>query len=184
MNEILDIIKKRRSLRSYNLKSVEKEKIDMILEAAIWAPSSNNSQPWYFTIIKNDGIGSELNLAAKEILQNSDNKSLNKLDHIPDLFYGAPIIIVISGLKNVKNAIIDCSAATQNMLLVAESIGLSTCWNGLVRNLFLNDINHKVIKKLKIPENYKPLYAVAVGYSDKVKEPPSRKENQIKYIEF
>lgn len=184
MNEIFDVVKKRRSIRSYKSDAVEREKLDLILDAAIWAPSSHNSQPWHFTVIKNDGIGSELNAATKEVLVKSDVEVLQKLGRREDLFYGAPLIIVVSGAKKYRTSIIDCSAATQNMLLTAESVGLSTCWNGLVTHLFMENPNHEVIKKLMIPDEYAPLYAVAVGYAVHSQDPPKRKGNPVHILEF
>lgn len=184
MEDIFEVIKKRRSVRSYKPDYVEREKIEKILDAAIWAPSSHNSQPWHFTVIKNDGLGKELNEATKLILLKSDSELLQKLGKRPDLFYGAPIVVVVSGLSKLSTSIIDCSAATENMLLAAEYLGLGTCWNGLVTNLFLKDPGHEVIKKLQIPEDYSPLYAVAVGYPVHLSEAPSRKGNPIQFLEY
>lgn len=184
MNEVYDVIKKRRSIRSYKSDQVEKEKIDLILDAAIWAPSSHNSQPWHFTVIKNDGLGKELNEATKEVLLKSDKEVLQKLGKRPDLFYGAPIIVVVSGLEKLRSSIVDCSAATQNMLLAAESLNLATCWNGLVTNLFLEQPDHEIIKKLQIPEGYSPFYAVTVGYPVHSQDPPKRKGNPIQFLEY
>jgi nitroreductase len=181
---VLDIIKSRRSIRAYKSQPVEKEKMDQLLEAAIWAPSSHNSQPWHFTVIKNDGLGKELNEATKEVLLRSDKEVLQKLGKRPDLFYGAPIIVVVSGLKGMRSAIIDCSAAVQNMLLVAEDLGLATCWNGLVTNLFMETPDHPVINALNLPEAYEPFYAVAVGYPERKQEPPYRKGSPIVYLDY
>lgn len=181
---VMDLIKERRSIRSYIEKDVEKEKIDKILEAAIWAPSSHNSQPWHFTVVRNDGLGKPLNEATKEVLVRSDVEVLQKLGKRPDLFYGAPIIVIVSGKSQLRSSIIDCSAAVQNMLLAAEALGLGTCWNGLVTNLFMENPEHEAIINLQIPEGYTPFYAVAVGYYERKQEAPHRKGAPIQILEY
>lgn len=180
---VLELIKSRRSIRNYLPKKIEKEKLDQLLEAAIWAPSSHNSQPWHFTVVNNDGLGAPLNEATKEVLQRSEKEIFQKLGKRPDLFYGAPTVVIVSGKSNLKTAIVDCSAAVQNMLLMAEELNLGTCWNGLVTNLFLENPEHVAIKNLKIPEGYSPFYAVAVGYYDKKQEAPFRKGAPIDFLE-
>ncbi|MBN2794027.1 MAG: nitroreductase family protein [Clostridia bacterium] len=182
--DMMDIIKNRRSIRAYENKKVEKEKLDLILEAAIWAPSSHNSQPWHFTVISNPGLATDLNETTKAWLLNSENPTHQKLGSRPDLFYGAPVVVVVSGKTELRSSIIDCSAAVQNMLLMAESLGLGTCWNGLVTNVFLNDPNHPSVKALDIPEGYTPFYAVAVGYPQHSQEAPFRKGAPINYLEL
>lgn len=182
--ELMELIKTRRSIRAYEDKPVAKAQMDMLLEAAIWAPSSHNSQPWHFTVIKNDGLGKPLNEATKAWLLRSENTTHQKLGKRPDLFYQAPVIVVVSGKKDLRSAIIDCSAAVQNMLLMAHDLGLATCWNGLVTNLFLDEPDHPSIKALKIPEGYTPFYAVAVGHPVHQQEAPQRKGAPIEYLEF
>lgn len=182
--DLMTIIKSRRSIRAYTDQPVEKAKMDQILEAAIWAPSSKNTQPWHFTVIRNDGLGKALNEATKAVLVRSDNPTNQKLGQRPDLFYGAPVIVVVSGKSDLRPAIIDCSAAVQNMLLMAEAIGLATCWNGLVTNLFLEQPDHPAVKALDIPAGYSPFYAVAVGYPVHTQEAPQRKGAPIRYMEF
>lgn len=183
MNEIIKAIKNRRSVRSYKEKEVEKEKIDLILECAQWAPSSHNSQSWHFTVIKNKGLRSELNEETKKILLKSDVEVLRKLGKREDLFYKSPTIIVVSGLSHLPTSIIDCSAATQNLILAAESVGLATCWNGLVSRLFVSDPENNAIKNLKIPEGYTPFYAVSVGYAAHDNKPPKRKGENVQFLD-
>lgn len=181
---MMEIIKKRRSTRAYTDQVIDKETMDTLLEAAIWAPSSHNSQPWHFTVIKNPGLATDLNEATKAWLLKSENTTHQKLGKRPDLFYGAPVVVVVSGMTKYRSSIIDCSAAVENMLLMAESLGLGTCWNGLVTNVFLEDKTHPSVEALQIPEGYAPFYAVAVGYPAHSQEAPFRKGAPISYLEF
>ncbi|MEW6698449.1 MAG: nitroreductase family protein [Bacillota bacterium] len=77
----------------------------------------------------------------------------------------------------------DCTAATQNMLIAAQSIGIGTCWTQSVIHLFEGEQAAPLKKELGIPDQYKPLYAISLGYKaqDNQQAPP-RKENHMNYI--
>lgn len=87
---------------------------------------------------------------AKEVMLQSDNEGVvtfGKSD--VNIFYHGPTVIIVSGKKEGSSSLVDCSAAIENMLIAAESIGLGTVWVGFVRFFFTL---HDEIKKLKSPE--------------------------------
>ncbi len=117
--EFLKFLKERRSIRTYLDKMISDEEVEMILEAGRWAPSASNRQPWEFLIIKN-----------KEIL-----KAISK-----NSFYGihiktAPLAIAIVGKvkENPNYYIQDTSLVSMNMMLMAWSLGIGTCWTGALK---------------------------------------------------
>jgi len=186
MNETLKVIRNRRSTRKFKSEQIKKEELDIILDAGIYAPSAHNDQSWNFTVIRNKEMLDEQNKRSKEKGQNHEDRILRKMANSPELniFYNAPTVIIVSGDEKGMMPVTDCAAATQNMLLAAESIDIGSCWCGFVKFLFESDEGNYYKEKLKIPTGYKPYYAVALGYKDvRITKAPKRKENCIQYIE-
>lgn len=139
--DVFDAIKGRRSCREFLPEPVSDESIEKILEAAIWAPSPLNTQPWEFIIITSkevkDKIFDEAERCRKWALETSGWKWLGK--YSVDFLQSAPVIICVIG--DPKKTGLDmfleeggvayqhaCSAAIQNMHLAAFSLGLATLW--------------------------------------------------------
>lgn len=177
MSEVFKVIKKRRSVRKYENRPVEKEKIIKIVEAARLAPSAANGQPWRFIAVTD-----------KELLSRMVKESLGIINKWAR---SAPLIIVgCSAGKNlvshyVEKAItgvnyrmIDVAIALEHLVLEAEDLGLSTCWVGW--------FSEKKIKKiLNIPEIWKVVSLVTVGYANKsLKLKPKKKLPLDKILTF
>lgn len=182
MNTVIENIKKRRSIRKYLAEQIKEEELNTIIEAGSYAPSGHNDQPWHFTVIQNKEMLDYISNKTKELMVNSDIEWISKMGKNEKLhvFYNAPTVIVISGTDKAHCPLIDCSAATQNMLLAAESLNIGSCWIGLVEAFFENKDE---VKKLNIPEGYTPYYAVTFGYKQVT---PSRaldrKKDIVSYI--
>lgn len=181
-NEVLKAIRNRRSTRKYKDQQLSEEELQTILEAGIQAPSANNSQSWHFTVIQDREMISSISDKSKEVMLQSENEAIVNIGKNPgNIFYNAPTVIIVSGKEEVSSSLVDCSAAIENMLLAAESLGLGTVWVGLVRFFFtLSD----EVKKLNLPNGYKPFYAVAIGnkYNDTVQGPSKRNKDVVNYI--
>ena len=108
------------------------------------------------------------------------NNFMDAAKHIKDF----ELIAVCSGKEENVMPEVDCAAATQNMLIAAECLDIGVCWNGLVGLLFNNEvIFEKYIKKLQIPQGFKPYYAIALGYKEvRMSNAPARRENTVQYI--
>jgi nitroreductase len=180
-NKILEVIKSRRTTRTYQDKKISKEELETILEAGQWAPSGHNIQSWHFTVLENKELQEELNTKSKESALNVPVEDIRKMAGNPNfhIFYNAPTVVLVSYDEKALTPIQDISAATQNMLLTAESMGIGSCWNGFVSFLFQNEQNaEKYRKKLQIPTGYKLSHAIVLGYpKQKVLNSPKRKEN-------
>lgn len=185
MNEIILNILNRRSVRCYSDKPIEQDDLDLVLKAGLYAPSGCNTQPWHFTVVQNKEIMRILNIEAKKEFEQSENEMFKRManDKNFNIFYDAPMIIVISGEKSAISAPVDCTAATENMCLAAESLSIATCWIGLVAFLFKSNRAQKYIEMLEIPEGYEPYYAITLGYK-MFPNPyaPPRRENTVNYI--
>lgn len=167
--DVFEAIKGRRSVRKYKPEPVPEDSVKEILEAAVWAPSGSNIQPWKFIVIR-------------------DKKVLNMVRKIsPGYFGGAPLAILVCSDKERAYklggelgrdylTVADCALAVQNMLLTAYASGLGTC---IVKSFSSTAIKHI----LEIPDGIEPELLVIVGYSDQSPKPPLKRPLQeITYL--
>jgi nitroreductase len=185
MNDTLQIIKKRRSIRHFEAEQIKDEELKAIIDAGIYAPSATNKQPWHFTVVQKRDLLNRLNDAFKELARKSENDYIKKVGENDKfhVFYGAPTVVFISGDKDNHSAAVDCAAATENMLIAAESLDIGSCWIGFIAYLLNSEEGSDYVKELGIPEGYRQIHAVALGYK-KVNRTiaPARKENSVNYI--
>jgi nitroreductase len=163
--DLTEAIKGRRSIRDFNKTNVTEEIVAKLIEAARWAPTAGNTQPWQFIIVRTQAVKTKL---AKVALNQNNIEE-------------ASVVIVVCADENRSSArygdrgktlycIQDTAAAIQNILLTAYSLGLGSCWIGA--------FNEKEVKNiLKAPDDVRPVAIVPVGYplSDKAPSPPSRR---------
>jgi nitroreductase len=168
-NPVLEAIKSRRAIRSYEDKPVPDSAIQTILEAATYAPSAINVQPWKFTLVTNKAEMKNLSDIAKPGLIRALpdvgdegliglKKRLSNPNY--NIFYNAPLLIFVSGVKS-PYAVYDCSMAAQNMMLAAYTLGIGSCWIGTAVPT-AND--PKIKPSLGIPEDHDVHAAVIFGY--------------------
>jgi nitroreductase len=185
MNDTLQIIRNRRSTRQFKAEQIKDEELKEIIDAGIYAPSATNKQPWHFTVIQNKDIINRLNDDFKELAKISENDYIKRVGENEKfhVFYNAPTVVLLSGDKNNHSAAVDCAAATENMLIAAEAIDIGSCWIGFIAYLLNNEKGKEYLKELGIPEGYRQIHAVALGYKSVVRTiAPARKENTVNYI--
>lgn len=184
MNKIIETIKNRRSTRKFTKEVVDRNSLESIIEAGTWAPSGVNKQSWHFTVVQDQNLLKQLNIASKEAALSSQFDYIRNLGSKDDYdsFYGAGTVIIVSSTQDSLSPIMDISAATQNMLLAAESLGFGTCWVGMISVLFQNMPNHNIIKSLNLPEGVTPSHAIIIGYKDATSSPTTRRENVVQYL--
>jgi nitroreductase len=199
--ELLELLKSRRSIREFTARPVDRDTILRILEAARWAPSNHNRQPWKFIVLQDTAAIRDLAECVREHL----SAKLKALPSIPaeyasemveyaTFFADAPVLIVVlhkrpisaaasvlEGVANpalVSGEALSVAMAVQNLLLAAHALGLGTCV--LTGPLLVDKV---VMEKLKIPAGLDLNCLVALGYSDVKLEPPRRKDLQ-QILEF
>ncbi|MDF2880615.1 MAG: nitroreductase [Clostridiaceae bacterium] len=182
-NNVLETIMNRRSIRNYKDEQLSEEETQAILDAGIQAPSANNSQSWHFTVIQNKNLIDFISDKSKEVMRKSDNENIVKVGQSGvNIFYNAPTVVIVSGKEEVQSSLVDCSAAIENMLIAAESIGVGSVWIGFVRFFFSL---REEVKRLDLPKGYVPYYAVALGHKkddNKITGPSNRNKNVVNYI--
>ena len=185
MNEILKIIKSRRSIRCFTEQQIQYEDLQVILEAGQYAPSGIGNQPWHFIVVQNKELIEGLSSASKQVAKNHEVEFFRNLANNKDFnaFHGAPTVVVVAGDEQTPSSLADCAAATQNMLLAAEAFGLGACWINFGLFVFDGEESTHYKKLLKVPEGFKPFYSVALGYrKGEVPKARPRKESAVSFI--
>jgi len=160
---LLDLVRRRKSVRDFLDRPVDREKVMMCLEAARLAPSACNSQPWKFVVVDDRQLKNRLCRAAF-----SGIYSVNSFCKM------APVIVVVVSEKSkflariggmfrgTKYYLIDIGIASEHFVLQAEELGLGTCWIGW--------FNERAVKSiLNIPQDKKIDILIALGYYDREK---------------
>ena len=168
----IDAIRARRSIRKYKPDApVTQEQLDLLLEAAMLAPSACNTRPWEFIVVR-------------------DRKILNELTKIhtyAQMLSTAPLAIIVCALPKTQEKDIsfgyypqDCGAATQNILIQAVELGLGTCWCGVYPK---ENLMATVKELLNIDKDSIPFNIIAVGVPDEApKARGSYDKNKVRYI--
>ncbi len=128
MNETIEVIKRRRSIRKFKPKQIPDEYLQEILECAILAPNARNQQKWHFTVIQNkETLDKMANIMEEGMLKSGiDFLAQRAKDPNFNPFWNAPTVILITADKTARFAEIDCALAAENILIAAESLGLGS----------------------------------------------------------
>lgn len=151
---LLDVILSRRSIRRYENKEIPKDVLDKIVEAGRQSPSAANRQPYRFVIVTDSEIKKELHGMFSRFLKN------------------APVVIVgcanPKALSTGKWATVDTTIALESMVLAAWSLGVGSCWIGSFKE-------QKIKDSLKIPQDWKVVALVTLGYPAETPKPRKKK---------
>ncbi|MEG1743711.1 MAG: nitroreductase family protein [Clostridia bacterium] len=185
MNDVINAILKRRSVRNYMSIIPPHDEIKMIIDCGLFAPTARGIQPWFFSVVKNRDILNEISAENKQIILNSDDDTAKiMLSDNFDNFCGAPMAIIVSADDTAKYAEADSANATENMALAASSLGISSCYIASFRPAFNGTKSAYFRNVLQIPIGYSPRFALALGYTNAPDTPrKERAENRVVYIE-
>lgn len=185
MNETLNVIKNRRSIRRYKPQQIADHELQEIMKAAIYAPSAMNQQKWHFSVIQNKDVLDKMESILKENLSNSGIDFFEKNAANPDFrtFYNAPTVVLVSGEENNRTIQLDCGLASENIALAAASLNIGSCIITSSGFLFASEKGNAMRVELGIPDGYKHICTIALGYKDgENPEAPPKSEEVISYI--
>jgi len=166
--EVFAAIRKRRSIRLYERKPVNEEKLNRVLEAGRLAPSADNRQPWRFVVVTDDKIKEKLRAAYDE-----------------EWFVSAPVIIVGCAvpeeawvrMDGQEYWMVDVAIAMQNMILTATELGLGTCW--------IADFDEEAARKaLKLPLGVRVVAMTPLGYPAEEKRPVGNRKPLSEIVHY
>lgn len=185
--DVLQVIRERRSIRKYKPDTVSAEDLNILLEAARWAPSWANSQCWRLIIVRDPEIKAALAATLKTLSPGGRNRAT-------DAVLNAPIVIVacaereLSGFTRSADGkrtpltdkgewwfMFDVALAMQNLTLAAHALGLGTVHIGLFDS-------QKAAQVLGVPENLAVVEIMPLGYPDE--QPPARPRKPLNEIVY
>ena len=161
MQTLLDGILSRRSIRQFTGESIKEEDLNKIIKAGMAAPSAKNIQPWSFIVVTD-----------KDIL----NKLCKALPYAKMLDKAGAAIIVCGDIKE-ENWVVDCAAATENILLAAHALGYGAVWTAVYK---YESRIEPVRQECKIPKEIVPLNVIPIGIPVDKNVKPIDKYNQKK----
>ena len=191
--DVLNLMKERRSIRKYQNRQIDREDLEKIIEAGLYAPNAGGGQRARIVAVHNKDLAEKigrLNLARFDRSKlaggyvSSEQPSSIDDPTIKNGFYGASTVCVIFGGKNFLYSIPDAFCCAQNMVLEAANLGVASCIIARGEETFDNEIGRALLKEWGIPETDTARCFVILGYCDgdypKVKP---RKENRFLIID-
>lgn len=175
MNEVMKAILERRSFRKYKPDMVEKDLIDEVIQAGLYAANGHAQQSSVIIAVTNR----ELRDAIAE-----ENRKIEGWKEGFDPFYGAPVILVVAAKKSIPTAVYDGSVTLANMMLAAHSLGLGTCWIHRAKEEFESPFGKELLTRLGLSDAYEGVGHLALGYP--AGDPPKaakRKDGRVFYID-
>ncbi len=190
MNQTIEFIRSRRSIRSYKATPIPKDTLLTLIEVANHAPSGMNTQPWRFVVVEDKDFKKKLLAAAipnaKKYLEEYVKPVnparyeivLKRYDELEDpIYYGAPAMVFVIG--SGSHAAEACPLACQNMMIAAQSLGIGSCW---VKFGSMVTDNQEIVQQLGLKEDEIIYGLILLGYPDEVPQPPKKKDPVIKWI--
>ena len=169
MNEVLETIRSRRSIRSYKSDPVPRELIEQVLEAGMYAPTGKGMQSPIILAVTDKAVRDKLSAMNAKIM-GSDS----------DPFYGAPVVLVVLADRSMPNHVYDGTLVMENLMLAAHSPGLGSCWINRAREEFDSAEGKALLKKWGIEGDWIGVGHCILGYPAAAPKPAApRKPDYI-----
>jgi len=163
--DVLELLKSRRSIRKYKSTPIEDKKIAKCLEAARWAPSASNKQPWEFIIVKDEKV----------------RKKFAEIHPYAKFVAESPVVFVplTNPEIHAKYHMSDTGSSIIHFMIEAHSLGLGTCWAGVIGASFEPELK----KLLNVPDHLNIMAIVALGYPDQTRESSRKPMDELVHWE-
>ena len=168
----LDIIRTRRSCRSYKPQQITDEQLNVVLEAGTYAPTSRGLQSPFIVAIQNKDLLKQLAEMNAEVMGTTTNP-----------YYDAPTYILVFVPDGFANGVYDAALVLENMMLAAHAQGLGSCWIHREREMFATEEGKELMKQWGLPDGLIGIGALALGYPEGEPAPAKpRKEGYTRVI--
>ena len=168
----LDIIRTRRSCRSYKPQQITDEQLNVVLEAGTYAPTSRGLQSPFIVAIQNKDLLKQLAEMNAEVMGTTTNP-----------YYDAPTYILVFVPDGFANGVYDAALVLENMMLTAHAQGLGSCWIHREREMFATEEGKELMKQWGLPDGLIGIGALALGYPEGEPAPAKpRKEGYTRVI--
>lgn len=171
--ELLELIKKRRSIRKYTEEQIGRGQLERIVEAGLYAPNAGGRQGTYIVAVHDRALTEKIgrmNLARfdrRRLLGSYVSKEQPSVIDDPAIrngFYGAPTVCAVFAPANFLYSIPDAFCAAENMVLEAASLGISSCIVARGEETFMNEEGAALLRAWNVPEGYVARCFVVLGY--------------------
>ncbi|MFO7698702.1 MAG: nitroreductase family protein [Anaerolineae bacterium] len=176
MNEVLETIQTRRSIRRYTGEQIPEEILQEIITAGLYAPGAGGRQSGIMVVCQEREINDALGRAnrgafgapgaASAFRVSTEQPSIADDPNIPSAFYGAPTVISLFAPRGMVNGPGDCWCMGENMLLAAHALGIGSCVVARATSTFEGELGQRLLVEWGVPENYEPILHVVMGYRD------------------
>lgn len=175
MNEIIQAMETRRSIRKFKPDLPARAQIDQILEAGLYAASGRGSQGVITVAVTNPELRDRLSAI---------NCKIGGWDAAFDPFYGAPVVLIVLADKNRPTCVYDGSLVMGNLMLAAHALGLGSCWIHRAKETFETEEFRRLLEELGIQGEYEGIGHCVVGYpAGDTPKAAERKDGRIFYVE-
>ena len=173
LNETLELMQTRRSVRDFKPDMVPEDIMDKIIEAGLWAASGRNRQSPIIIKVSDKSVRDRLCRLNAEIMGTDS-----------DPFYGAPAVLIVLADKNAPTYLYDGSLVMGNLMLAAHSLGIGSCWIHRAKEEFDGPEGKELLKELGIEGDYEGIGHCVLGYvNGEYPETKARKENRVYSID-
>ena len=192
MSELKETILHRRAIRRFEEKQIDEDVLQQILEAGMYAPSAGGRQGVLFVVSQdrevNERLGKIKRANFRPLTTTTTNRVSNEQPSIADdpnlknAFYDAPTVITLFAPKNFLFAAEDCACAAENMMLMADSLGVGSCYIGQGWMAFADPYGQEVLRRWNIRTDYYAVMQLLLGYpkeGDSHPAPKPRKDGRV-----
>lgn len=172
MNDILNVLRTRRSIRKYKDRQVPEELLKEILEAGTYAASGMGQQASMMVVVRDKELISRISKLNAEIMGTDS-----------DPFYGAPTVVIVFSDTKRPTHVEDGSLVMGNLMNAAHAVGIDSCWIHRAREVFETEEGRKMKEQWGVPADYIGVGNCILGYRDcEYPKAAPRKEDYIRYV--
>lgn len=172
MNDVLETIKSRRSIRKYKSDMVPQDKLEKIIEAGTYAATGMGKQSPIIVAVTNKELRDKLSAMNAKIMGTNT-----------DPFYGAPVVLIVLADKSRPTYLYDGSLVMGNLMLEAEAQGVGSCWIHRAKEEFESEEGKEILKSLGIEGDYEGIGHCVLGYADgPAPKAAPRKDSYVYYV--
>ena len=192
MNQVMETILHRRSIRRFEPRQIEEDALQQILQAGLYAPSAGGRQGVLFVVSQDREVNERLgrikranshpHMATATSYVSREQPSIADDPMLANAFYDAPTVITLFAPKNFLFAAEDCAVAAENMMLAADTLGIGSCYIGQGWPAFADPYGQEILRRWGICTDYYAVMQLLLGYprpGDPHPTPKPRKEGRV-----
>jgi nitroreductase len=183
MADALQVLMTRRSVREFLGTQLSDDEVKTIVDAGLHAATAMNRQSWHFTVVQDRRLLDAISGAVGAVMVDSGIPSLIERARTTGFscFHHAPTVIFVSS-DGSHYSLADCANASQNMCLAATALGLGSCYIGSFVQAFDHPSGKHLLAQFGLPDNYKPVFSIALGHAAKAAFTEKEREWKVSYI--